>query len=94
MNMPKYLKIIDAEYLEKYRIKLRFDDGKEVVVDFYPFLSQSYHPDIRKYLDTEMFKQFTITYGDLEWNDYELTFPIADLYLDQIVHQEKDASAA
>jgi len=41
-----------------------------------------------------MCKQFSITYGDLEWNDYELTFPIADLYLDQIVHQEKDASAA
>ena len=35
---------------------------------------------IKKYLNPDEFKKFTIEYGDLTWNDYDLCFPIADLY--------------
>ena len=35
---------------------------------------------IRKYLDEKKFKQYELDDGDLEWNDYDLCFPIADLY--------------
>lgn len=34
----------------------------------------------KKYLDKELFKSFTIAYGDLIWNDYEMCFPIWDLH--------------
>jgi hypothetical protein len=35
---------------------------------------------IRAYLDPDRFAQFAIRDGDLMWGDYELCFPVADLY--------------
>jgi hypothetical protein len=69
-----------AEYLEAYKLRLQFSDGAERVVDFEPFLSGSLNPLIRSYLDLDKFKQFSVEFGDLSWNDYDLCFPIADLY--------------
>jgi hypothetical protein len=43
-------------------------------------LSESLNPLIRKYLDLNEFKKFELDNGDLQWNDYDLCFPIADLY--------------
>ena len=43
---------------------------------------------IRKYLDVELFQQFSLIYGDLVWHDYELCFPIADLYEGTIDHTD------
>ena len=50
------------------------------IVDFRPFLSSSRNPLIRAYLDPALFAQFTIKAGDIFWGDYDLCFPIADLY--------------
>jgi hypothetical protein len=72
--------IEQAKYVEDYVLQLEFSDGKEIEVDFGSFLHQSLNPLIRKYLDVDIFKQFTVEYGDLFWNDYDLCFPIADLY--------------
>ena len=69
-----------AEYIAAYQLSIRFSDGAERRVDFEPFLHNSLNPMIRKYLDIGNFKQFTVRQGDLVWNDYELCFPIADLY--------------
>ena len=69
-----------AEYVAEYRLRLKFTDGKEVEVDFEPFLQSSLNPLIRRYLDKQLFKQFTVMHGDLFWHDYDLCFPIADLY--------------
>ncbi|WP_347273483.1 DUF2442 domain-containing protein [Candidatus Kuenenia sp.] len=76
--------IISAEYLGEYKIKLSFNDNTIQVVDFFPFLNSSLNPLIRKYLDKQEFKKFKIDNGDLEWNDYDLCFPIADLYENNI----------
>jgi len=54
--------------------------NKERIVDFGPFLQKSLNPMIRKYLKLDNFKNFTVEYGDLFWHDYDLCFPIADLY--------------
>jgi hypothetical protein len=59
-------------------------DGKENLVDFKPFLSKSLHPSIKKYLDENMFSNFSLTDGNLNWNDYDLIFPLSDLYNGQI----------
>jgi hypothetical protein len=50
------------------------------LVDFKTFLEKSSHPSIKKYLDEDKFKQFKVIEGNLNWNDYELIFPVADLY--------------
>ena len=69
-----------AKHLGAYKVELLFNDDKKSVIDFYPFLSSSLNPLINKYLDPKKFSHFNIDDGDLEWNDYDLCFPIADLY--------------
>ena len=78
------INIVSAELLEDYRISLRFDDGTEQMVDFKSFLSRSQHPAIRAYLDPARFASFRIEYGELVWGDYELCFPLIDLYCNQV----------
>ncbi|MCF8372875.1 MAG: DUF2442 domain-containing protein [Bacteroidales bacterium] len=74
------LKIATAKYLSDYAIRVHFNDGSEKLVDFKPFLSKSLHPSIKKYLDENKFSEFEIKDGNLNWNDYDLIFPIWDLY--------------
>ncbi len=74
------LKIHSAKYLSDYAIRIRFSDGIDKVVDFKPFLSKSIHPSIKKYLDEKKFSNFNLIDGNLNWNDYDLIFPIWDLY--------------
>jgi hypothetical protein len=78
--MVDYLEIESARYVENYKLELKFDDGKINVVDFENFILKSGHPEIKKYQDKNLFKNFNLTYGELEWGDYDLVFPIADLY--------------
>lgn len=72
--------IAEAFYDSLYKIKLKFNDDSSQTVDFELFLQKSQHPSIRKYLDLEFFKKFSIVHGNLNWNDYDLIFPIWDLY--------------
>ena len=76
--------IISIEYIGEYKIKLSFNDNTIQLVDFFPFLNSSLNPLTRKYLTKQEFKKFKIDNGDLEWNDFDLCFPIADLYENNI----------
>jgi hypothetical protein len=69
-----------ASYIGDYAIRIFFSDGFNRLVDFKPFLEASLHPSIRKYLDEVKFKDYQIVDGNLNWNDYDLIFPIEDLY--------------
>jgi hypothetical protein len=69
-----------AEPLGDLRLRLSFNDGTQSEVDFGPFLRQSHNPLIQAYLDPGAFARFSIRDGDLVWVDYDLCFPIADLY--------------
>ncbi|MCX6583441.1 MAG: hypothetical protein NT166_24965 [Candidatus Aminicenantes bacterium] len=40
------------------------------------------------------FKKFKIEYGDLIWNDYEMCFPIMDLYENNILRNMPSVRAA
>lgn len=80
----RIINIVSAEPAGDLCLRLRFDDGTEQVVDFKPFLSRSVHPDIRAYLDPERFAAFRIEYGELVWGDYDLCFPVIDLYRNQL----------
>ena len=74
------IEIKTAKYIGDFAIRLFFSDGLHRLVDFKPFLESSLHPSIRKYLDETRFKQFQIIDGNLNWNNYDLIFPIDDLY--------------
>lgn len=74
------IEITKAEYLNDYRIDLQFSDNKTQIVDFKTFLENAQNPVTRKYLDVNLFRNFKLEYGDLVWHDYELCFPIIDLY--------------
>jgi len=76
----RYIKITSARYLENYQIEFEFDDQTKKVIDFEYFLNQAKNPMIKKYLNGEVFKKFTVRDADIDWNDYELCFPIADIY--------------
>ncbi len=78
--MNKLLNIEKAKYLSNYKIYFKFNDGTEKIINFKKFLFQSLHKDIQKYQNKELFKNFNLEYGEIEWNDYELVFPIFDLY--------------
>lgn len=69
-----------AEHASEFRLRLTFSDGAQRMIDFGPFLRQSRNPLIQAYLDPAAFARFTIKDGDLIWDDYDLCFPIADLY--------------
>ena len=78
--MKQIISIQNAKYLQDYKIALKFNDNKENIVDFENFITYSQHPDIQKYKDINLFKKFHLEYGELEWDDYDLAFPIYDLY--------------
>lgn len=78
--LEKPLTIINAKNLGNYTILIEFNDGVEKFVDFSEFLLKSQHQSIRKYLDETLFNSFQIVDGNLNWNDYDMIFPLADLY--------------
>ncbi len=80
----EYVDVVHADYIDDYLIHVRFSDGSEQTVNFGPFLARSMHPQIRQYLDSEKFQRFEIVGGNLNWNDYELCFPVADLYENRV----------
>jgi len=77
-------KIKSARYLGDFAIRILFNDGTERLVDFKPFLTKSLHPSIQKYLNEDYFSKFLIKDGNLNWNDYDMIFPISDLYNGEI----------
>ena len=72
--------VVQAKHLRDYQLQLAFSDGAKRIVDFGPFLKRSRHPEIRSFLQPEKFADFRVEQGDLLWGDYELCFPVADLY--------------
>jgi len=84
-NLPvDLIEIKSANYIGDFAIRVFFNDGFNRLVDFKPFLESSLHPSIRKYLDETLFKQYEIIDGNLNWNDYDMIFPVADLHKGRI----------
>ncbi len=84
--MPDVINIKAAKQIGDYQISLQFDDDSEQLINFKPFLSRSRHPDIRVWLDLDKFSTFRLEYGELVWGDYDLCFPIVDLYHNELEH--------
>ena len=80
----EHIEIRSVQYIGDFAIRIFFNDGTHKLVDFKPFLENSLHPSIHKYLDENKFKDFQIIDGNLNWNDYDLIFPIEDLHKGKI----------
>ncbi len=78
------IEVVKAEYVDGYRLALTFADGTWRIVDFAPFLERARNPMATQYRKLEKFKQFKIVNGNLNWNDYEMIFPVAQLYAGMI----------
>ena len=74
------ISIIEAKYIGEYKIEFSFSDGTQNTIDLSKFLQNAKNPMTRKFLDKQLFSQFSIEYGDIIWNDYEMCFPIWDLH--------------
>lgn len=77
---PTVLAVAAAQLVGPYTLALTFATGEQRTVDFGPFLHQARHPAIRAYLDETRFRQFKLVQGNVNWNDYDLIFPVADLF--------------
>ncbi|HLG33877.1 MAG TPA: DUF2442 domain-containing protein [Bacteroidia bacterium] len=81
----KTISIINAEYLNDYKLKLFFNDGTSRIVDFKSFLAHNSHPQYDKYKHRSLFKKFKIVMGNIVWGrDWDLIFPVYDLYKGKI----------
>jgi len=78
------IEVTKAQFVGHFAIRVYFNDGSNKLVDFKPFLEKSQHPEIRKYLNEIKSKEFQIVDGNLNWNDYDLIFPVWDLYQGKI----------
>ena len=76
----KYIDVESADYVGAYKLRLTFSDGASRMVDFAPFLRKHLHPDLEKHRSLRRFKSFRIVHGNLMWGDYEMIFPVSDLY--------------
>ena len=86
------IRVKSANYLSDFVIRIYFTDEAERVVDFKYFLKKSSHPAIKKYLDEEKFRSFEIIDGNLNWNDYDMIFPLQDLYEGSIIKNNHETT--
>jgi hypothetical protein len=79
------LEIVKASYDGDYRIDMEFSDGHRSEMDFKSFLSSNPNSETRQFLDTNRFKDFRIEWGNLVWGDYDMCFPLEDLYSAELI---------
>jgi hypothetical protein len=73
-----FFDVIEAKYLDNYKIKLTFEDGSTGIADL------SDYPDedtvFQAFLDLDYFKEFNIEYGAIVWGRGELDIAPEKLY--------------
>lgn len=83
---PVRLSIIEAQYVERYILRILFNDKSTKHVDFGQFILSSQNSLITKFKDLRRFKRFKIQDGNVVWGkDWDLIFPIEQIYNNHIV---------
>ena len=87
-----FLHVTDAKYDENYKIKLKFNNGAEGIVN----LEKELYGEVFKPLkDIELFQKFTLTGRTIEWSngaDFapEYLFEIVELTVEPAVDEIKE----
>ncbi len=81
----KPINVVEATYIDGYKLKLTFSDKKVNVIDFENFLKTKPHPQYNKYNKLQFFKQFKIEWGNIVWGkNWDLIFPVDQLHKGKI----------
>jgi len=78
------LKVLSATYVSDYIINIVFSDGSKKQVNFKLFLENAMNPCAKRYLNKKDFMKFEIIDGNINWNDYDMIFPVWNLYIGKI----------
>lgn len=76
MEKPVFLKVIAADYVKDYVLRLTFNDGIVKLVDFAPMMQKGV---CRKLQNIDYFRSFTLDPFTVDWNN-EIGFAPESLY--------------
>ena len=76
MERPVFLKVVSAEYVRDYTLRLVFNDGTEKLVDFTPMMQKGV---CRKLQNIDYFRNFALDPYTVDWNN-EIGFAPESLY--------------
>lgn len=76
MEKPVFLKVIAADYVKDYILRLTFNDGAVKLVDFTPLMQKGI---CRKLQNADYFRSFTLDPYTVDWNN-EIGFAPESLY--------------
>jgi len=83
--MTNKFKVIDAQYVEDYKLRITFADGTCNVVDFEPFFIKCPNTYYDEYHDIDKFKEFRIECGNVVWGpNWELILNPMNLYYNDL----------
>ena len=91
-----FIEIINAKYLEKYKIRLWFNNGEVRDIDLSPSLFGEVFEPLR---DTQVFKNFHISFNTIEWENgadfapeylYEHSVPVDNGMPDHVDYAAED----
>ena len=86
MSNTLNLAVMNATYLDGYRLSIVFNDGKNKIVDFSKFIIHTNKQALTKYKNRSNFKKFKIEDGNLVWGrNWDLIFPVHELYRGKII---------
>jgi Protein of unknown function (DUF2442) len=75
------LQVVDARWVEGYKVQIGFNDASQQLVDFGPYLATHSHPYVDPYKDPDQFRTFYIDRGNLVWGeDWDMIFPTWKLH--------------
>ena len=75
-NKILYIKVVKAEYVKDYILRLTFNDGAVKLCDFLPLAQEGI---CQKLKDLDYFKKFTLDPWTVDWNN-EIGFAPEYLY--------------
>lgn len=73
-----YFNIIEAVYCDKFKIDLKFSNGKSGIVDLEKYVSDGEIFTDICFIDN--FKKFSVEFGTLTWNNGEIDIAPETLY--------------
>jgi hypothetical protein len=73
-----FFDITEAQYIDNYKIKLRFEDGAIGIADLSDYPNEK--NIFRAFLDMNYFKDYRIEYGTIIWGNGELDIAPERLY--------------
>ena len=73
-----FTEVVQANYVDGYRIAVLFNDGVKKIVDFTNLLKR-YMPVFKPLENIDLFKKFTVT-DTLEWDNGNIDIALEYLY--------------